>query len=104
MSVIIRMKRVGVKKKPYYRIVVVDARKRETGKVLEILGQYDPRKAVNSEKITVDKERVIHWLSCGAVPSGTVSSFLSKIEGISIKKKWIKKKLPKKSKKPKSDK
>ncbi len=68
------------------------------------MGQYDPRKSVNSEKVTVNKERVIHWLSCGAVPSGTVSSFLSKIDGISIKKKWIKKKLPKKSKKTGKDK
>lgn len=104
MSVIIRMKRVGVKKKPHYRIVAVDARKRDTGKVLEVLGQYDPRKVLNSEKVKVNKERVIYWLSCGAVPSGTVSCFLSKIEGISIKKKWIKKKLPKKSKKAGKDK
>ena len=97
MSVRIRMKRVGVKKKPYYRMVAIEAKRRERGRVLEILGHYNPRKPINSEKVILNKERVLYWLSCGAVPSDTVRSLLKKIEGINFGEKYIKKKSLKKS-------
>ncbi len=91
MGVRIRLKRVGAKKKPYYRMVAVDARRRERGDVLEILGQYNPRKVVESEKINIKKERVLYWLSCGAIPSETVRSLLKKSAIIDSGKKVINK-------------
>ena len=71
----IRLARIGKKKQPFYRIVVLDKRKPRNGRTVEIVGTYDPLK--NPAAIELNAERVKYWLSCGAQPSDTVRSFLT---------------------------
>jgi small subunit ribosomal protein S16 len=71
----IRLARIGKKKQPFYRIVVLDKRKPRNGRTVEIVGTYDPLKSPAA--IQLDAERVKYWLSCGAQPSDTVRSFLT---------------------------
>jgi len=70
----IRFSRIGSKKTPYYRLVVVDARKQRDGRALEIIGHYDPRK--ESEKVIYNKERLDFWVNRGAILSESVSNLL----------------------------
>lgn len=70
----IRLARIGKKKKPFYRIVVIDKRRPRNGRTVEIVGTYDPLK--KPAEIKLDAERIKHWLGCGAQPSDTVRSFL----------------------------
>ncbi|MDI6641264.1 MAG: 30S ribosomal protein S16 [Elusimicrobiota bacterium] len=72
----IRLKRTGTHKRPYYRIVAVDSRKKRDGKVLEEIGHYDPK--AEKEKITLNSERYTYWLKCGAKPSEAIDSLLKK--------------------------
>jgi small subunit ribosomal protein S16 len=76
MAVKIRLKRVGAKNKPAFRIVVTDGRSPRDGKFIEELGTYLPRK--KSDKFTLDLERARYWVSKGAQPSDTVASFIKK--------------------------
>jgi small subunit ribosomal protein S16 len=76
MAVKIRMKRVGAKNAPVFRIVVADGRSPRDGKFIEELGTYQPLKKGNN--YTLDLERAKYWLSKGAQPSDTVSSFIKK--------------------------
>jgi small subunit ribosomal protein S16 len=76
MAVKIRMKRVGAKNKPVFRIVVADGHSPRDGKFIEELGTYQPQK--QGENFTMDLERVKYWLSKGAQPSETVASFIKK--------------------------
>ncbi|MEI8315057.1 MAG: 30S ribosomal protein S16 [Verrucomicrobiota bacterium] len=78
MPVRIRLRRVGTKNVPVYRIVVADGRSPRDGRFIENIGTYDPKKATNN--FTVDVERAKHWISKGAQPSETVRSFLKKAE------------------------
>lgn len=71
----IRLARIGKKKQPYYRIVVLDKRSPRNGRTVEVVGTYDPLK--EPAAIQLDAERVKYWLSCGAQPSDTVRSFLT---------------------------
>jgi small subunit ribosomal protein S16 len=71
----IRLARIGKKKQPFYRIVVLDKRKPRNGRTVEIVGTYDPLK--NPALIQLNAERVKYWLSVGAQPSDTVRSFLT---------------------------
>lgn len=89
MAVKIRLKRMGAKQKPYYRIVAADSRSPRDGKFIEILGTYNPIEKENNVK--VDEEKVIKWLNNGAVPTDTVKNILS-ASGI-----WTKFKTTKKS-------
>lgn len=73
-----RLTRIGSKKRPYYRIVVIDKRRARNGRFLEILGQYSP--ISNSSQAEIDTERAQYWLSKGAIPSETVRSILRKKE------------------------
>ena len=75
MSVKIRMRRMGSKRKPFYRIVVADSRMPRDGRFIEQIGTYNPTKA--EEKVTLDKELAKKWLSNGAQPTDTVRSILS---------------------------
>src|SRR5271165_422377 len=76
MAVKIRMKRVGTKNTPVYRIVVADARSPRDGKFIEELGTYQPlKKDVN---YSLNLERAKYWVSKGAQPSDTVASFIKK--------------------------
>jgi small subunit ribosomal protein S16 len=76
MAVKIRMKRIGAKNTPVFRIVVADGRSPRDGKFIEELGTYQPLKKDNN--FTLDIERAQYWISKGAQPSDTVASFLRK--------------------------
>lgn len=84
MAVVIRLKRIGARNKPYFRVVVADSQSSRDGKVIEELGSYDPRKETN--KVVVNEERVKYWLGVGAQPSDKVKSVL-KNGGILVTKK-----------------
>ncbi len=75
----IRLKRVGAKKMPFYRIVVADSRTARNGKVIEEIGIYDPS-AENNDKLRVDLERAKYWVSQGAQPTDTVRALIKKAE------------------------
>lgn len=79
MSVKIRLKRMGSKKRPFYRIVVADSRSPRDGRFIETVGTYNP--LVEENQVTLKEERVLEWLSKGAQPSDTVRNILSK-EGV----------------------
>ena len=70
----IRLSRIGKKKKPYYRVVVIESSKPRNGRVVELVGTYDPLK--KPAEVKLDAERIKHWLGVGAQPSDTVRSFL----------------------------
>jgi small subunit ribosomal protein S16 len=72
----IRLRRMGTKQTPFYRLVVADSRMARDGRVLESLGTYDPRKQPIG--LTVDADKAIHWLQRGAQPTDTVRQLLSK--------------------------
>jgi len=77
LAVHIRLRRMGKKKRPFYRIVAADSRRARDGRFLEVLGTYNPieRPAV----VSVKEERLTYWLNAGAEPSDTVSSLLTQI-------------------------
>lgn len=79
MAVKIRLKRMGSKKKPFYRIVVADSRSPRDGRFIETVGTYNPLK--EPAEVTLKEESVMDWLSKGAQPSDTVRNILSR-EGI----------------------
>ena len=79
MSVKIRLRRMGAKKAPFYRIVVADSRYPRDGRFIEEVGYYDPTK--EPSVINVDKEKVEKWIASGAQPTDTVKALL-KIEGV----------------------
>ena len=70
----IRLRRVGRKNAPFYRILVADSQSPRDGKFIEIIGQYAPRKSEGS--LNVDEERANYWLGVGAQPTDTVRSLL----------------------------
>jgi small subunit ribosomal protein S16 len=72
----IRLRRVGARKHPSYRLVVADMRSPRDGSFVEIIGNYDPM--TNPETITVKEERALHWLRQGAQPSETTARLLGK--------------------------
>jgi small subunit ribosomal protein S16 len=71
----IRLRRVGRKKAPAYRIVVADSKSPRDGKFIEIIGQYAPRQS-DDQKLKIDVERVNYWMNVGAQPSDTVRALL----------------------------
>jgi small subunit ribosomal protein S16 len=72
----IRMRRVGSKKKPYFRVVVTEARSARESSFVENLGTYNPRS--KPAKVEINKERVQHWLKRGARPSDSVRTLIAK--------------------------
>jgi small subunit ribosomal protein S16 len=72
----IRMRRVGSKKRPFFRLVVARSEAARDGSFLEIVGSYYPR--AKPAKIEVDRERVNHWVSKGARPSDTVRTLIAR--------------------------
>lgn len=74
----IRLRRMGAKKAPYYRVVVADSRFPRDGRCIEELGTYDP--SADGEKVKVDMERVKYWIANGAQPTDTVRGLIKKIE------------------------
>lgn len=75
MAVKIRMRRMGSKRKPFYRLVVADSRTPRDGRFIEEVGYYNPLS--NPKQIKIEEERVLDWLNKGAQPSDTVRSLLS---------------------------
>jgi small subunit ribosomal protein S16 len=74
----IRLRRTGATKRPYYRVVVADARDWRDGRFVEVLGHYDPRR--QPAELKIDVERAKYWIQRGARPSDTVRSFLKQQE------------------------
>ena len=72
----LRLKRMGAKKVPFYRIVAADSRAPRDGRDIETIGTYDPTK--NPAIVNIDEEKVINWLNKGAVPTDTVRNLLAK--------------------------
>jgi small subunit ribosomal protein S16 len=70
----IRLARIGKKKKPFYRVVVIEKTRPRNGRTLEVVGTYDPLQ--KPAAILLKAERIKYWLGCGAQPSDTVRSFL----------------------------
>ncbi len=79
MAVKIRLRRMGAKKRPFYRIVVADSRYPRDGRFIEEIGYYNP--IMEPEEIKLDKELAMKWLKNGATPTDTVRDILSK-EGV----------------------
>jgi len=84
----IRLRRMGAKKNPYYRIVVSDSRRARDGRFIEEIGTYDP--LAEPAQIKVDAERAKYWLGVGAQPTDTVRALLKKAEAAQKKAETVK--------------
>ena len=82
MATRIRLKRMGAKKNPFYRVVVADARSPRDGRFIEEIGFYDP--STDPATINIDEEKALKWLATGAKPSDTAKSLFQK-QGIMAK-------------------
>jgi small subunit ribosomal protein S16 len=78
VAVRIRMKQMGRKHRPFYRICATDIRTPRDGRVLEQLGTYDPMIPETDARVVLDLERIQHWIDHGATPSDNVKVFLKK--------------------------
>lgn len=76
MAVKIRLRRLGAKKAPFYRVVVADSRFPRDGRFIEEIGYYDPTK--NPADVKIDSEKAKQWISNGAQPTDTVKALLKK--------------------------
>lgn len=76
MAVKLRLKRMGAKKKPFYRVVAADARSPRDGKFIELVGTYNPVK--EPAEVKIDEEIALKWLRNGAEPTDTVRDLLKK--------------------------
>lgn len=76
MAVRIRLKRMGAKKSPFYRLVVADSRSPRDGRFIEEIGYYNP--VAQPTQVKIDEEKALKWLKNGAQPSDTVRSLLSR--------------------------
>jgi small subunit ribosomal protein S16 len=72
----IRLRRVGKRKQPFYRVVVADARSPRDGRFIDVIGQYNP--LTNPSQITVDSDKALDWLRKGAKPSDSVLALLKR--------------------------
>ena len=78
MAVKIRLRRLGAKKKPFYRIIVADSRSPRNGRFIEEIGYYDPTK--EPSVVNIDAEKAKKWIANGAQPTDTVRALLKKSE------------------------
>ena len=76
MAVKLRLKRMGAKKRPFYRIVAADSRSPRDGRFIEIVGTYNP--ITEPAEIKIDEEKALAWLSTGAIPTDTVRDLFRK--------------------------
>ena len=81
MAVKLRLMRMGAKKKPTYRIVATDSRRKRDGQYIELIGTYEP---IKDSKININEEVALKWLGTGAQPTDTVRNLFSK-KGIMTK-------------------
>ncbi len=86
----IRLRRMGAKKSPFYRIVIADQQSPRDGRFIEIIGTYDP----NGSKVEVKSERVAHWMSQGAQPSDSVARLFKMIKVTDEQGKFVAPALP----------
>ena len=73
----IRLRRAGSKKRPFFRVVVIDSHGARDGAFVEVLGHYNPR--TQPETLKVNRERLAHWLKTGAVASDTVRTLIDRL-------------------------
>ncbi|MBA3370341.1 MAG: 30S ribosomal protein S16, partial [Thermoleophilaceae bacterium] len=78
MAVRLRLTRVGSRKNPIWRVVAADGRSKRDGRVLEIVGRYNPQP--HPSEIVLDRERIDHWIARGAQPSETVRTLIRAVE------------------------
>jgi small subunit ribosomal protein S16 len=74
---VIRLRRTGSKKRPFFRVVVTDSRTARDSSFVEVLGFYNPR--TKPETLKLDRERLAHWIKAGAVPSDTVRTLVDRM-------------------------
>ena len=77
---VIRLRRTGSKKRPFFRVVVTDSRAARDSSFVEVLGFYNPR--TNPETLKLDRERLDHWVSTGAVASDTVRTLVDRMPDV----------------------
>jgi len=87
LAVKLRLRRMGKKRQPIYKVVAADARSPRDGKIIEALGIYNPK--TDPATIELNEDRALYWLGCGAQPTETVRNLLSK-KGILLKKELLK--------------
>ncbi len=87
MAVSIRLRRLGAKKRPHYRVIATDSRMPRDGRFIEVLGYYHPIE--KPAKVSLDEDKIFLWLERGAKPSNTVASLFKEI---GLLEKWSKKK------------
>lgn len=80
MAVKIRLKRIGAKKSPFYRVVVADSRYPRDGRFIEEIGTYNP--IVDPAEVKIDSEKAVQWIKKGAQPTDTVKALLKKTGAI----------------------
>lgn len=78
MAVRLRLKRMGRRHRPFYRVTVVDGRKPRDGRVIEELGYYDPLVTDEGKQISLKRDRIEYWISVGAQPSATVRGLIKR--------------------------
>ena len=103
MAVRIRLRRLGAKKRPFYRVVVADQRSPRDGRFIEAIGKYHPLE--DPSLIEIDEERALEWLKKGAQPSEAVQNLMTKVgiwEKFEAERPKAKKPAPKKSSTPKA--
>ena len=79
MAVRIRMKKMGRKHRPFFRICVMDSRSPRDGKAIEELGFYDPMVRIKKDRVKLNMERVDYWIGVGAQPSVNVAALIKKV-------------------------
>ena len=84
MAVKMRLRRMGSRNAPFYRVVVQDSRRATTGRFIETIGWYDPKQ--EGENFSLNLDRVEYWTSSGAQPSDTVSSLIKKARTLPVEK------------------
>ena len=84
MAVKMRLRRMGSRNAPFYRVVVQDSRRATTGRFIETIGWYDPKQ--EGENFSINLDRVEYWTSSGAQPSDTVSSLIKKARTLPVEK------------------
>lgn len=80
MTVRIRMKKMGRKHRPFFRICIMDSRSPRDGKAIEEVGHYDPMVRSKADRVQMNMERVEYWLSVGAQPSVNVAALIKKVK------------------------
>ena len=74
---VIRLRRTGSKKRPFFRVIVTDSRAARDSSFVEVLGSYNPR--TKPETLKLDRERLAHWMKAGAVPSDTIRTLVDRM-------------------------